>query len=130
MERQEINIAGHSITQVDETEYECENENQKLDFHFDAGHPDAVEVFVFDSDIPTHGEQDPCITAFYAESLEDAVIKAMSIQRDSLMQLASSGNSVMVKLLRGISNKLSANPNSDTETVLFPCWDAEYEGER
>ena len=81
MEKREIQVAGHTITQLNETEYEAENKFQRLDFYFDTGHPDAVEVFVFDSEKPTQGQQDPCITAFYAANLKEAVTKAMSIRR-------------------------------------------------
>jgi hypothetical protein len=70
MRKRQIQIAGHTITQLNETEYEAENKDQNLDFYFDDAHPDAVEVFAFDSTIETQGETDPCIAAFYAEDLE------------------------------------------------------------
>jgi hypothetical protein len=47
--KKQIPIAGFSIIQLNETEYEAENKEHGLDFYFDAGHPDAVETFVFDS---------------------------------------------------------------------------------
>ncbi len=84
MEKQYIQIAGCIITQLTETEYEAENKQQNLDFYFDCKSPNAVEVFVFDSELPTRGEQDPCIVAFYGEDLEDAVTKAMALKRESL----------------------------------------------
>ncbi len=84
MGKRQIQIAGYTITQLDRTEYEAENKEQGLDFYFEAGHPDAVEVFVFDSAVETQGEQDPCIAAFYAEDLETAVRQAMALTRRSL----------------------------------------------
>jgi hypothetical protein len=80
MEKREIQIAGFTITQLTETEYEAENKEQGLDFYFDEQAADVVEVLVFDSDVPTQGEQDPCITTFYAEDLEDAVSRAMALK--------------------------------------------------
>ena len=49
VEKTQIQVAGYTITQLTETEYEAENKEQSLDFYFDTGHPNAVEVFVFDS---------------------------------------------------------------------------------
>jgi hypothetical protein len=83
MEKREIQIAGFTITQLTETKYEADNKEQGLDFYFDEA-PDAVEVFVFDSELPTRGKQDPCVVAFYAEDLEDAVSRAMTVKRESL----------------------------------------------
>lgn len=128
MIKREIQIAGHTVTQLNETEYEAVNEQQKLDFHFDTGNPAAVEVFVFDSDVPTEGGQDPCITAFYAEDLETAVRQAMALTRRSL-----EGNERLynvVEWLREVSRRLEADPRADTKTVLFPGWHEEFEGER
>lgn len=86
MEKKEIEVAGYAVTQLNETEYEAENPSQDLDFYFDAGRQEAVEVFVFDSKLPTKGTQDPCIKVFYAEDLEDAVVRAMSLRRGTSVQ--------------------------------------------
>lgn len=86
MEKRNIEIAGYTVTQLNETEYEAENPSQGLDFYFDAGREEAVEVFVFNSRVQTQGEQDPCIKVFYAEDLEDAVVRAMSLRREPFMQ--------------------------------------------
>jgi hypothetical protein len=86
MEKRNVEVAGYPVTQLNETEYEAENPSQDLDFYFDAGREEAVEVFVFDSKLPTKGTQDPCITAFYAEDLEDAVVRAMSLRRESFIK--------------------------------------------
>jgi nucleotide-binding universal stress UspA family protein len=128
MEKREIQVAGYTITQLDETEYEAANEQQKLDFHFDTGNPAAVEVFIFDSDVPTEGEQDPCITAFYAEDLEAAVRQAMTLTRRSLEGSERLYN--VVERLREVSRRLEADPRSGTKTVLFPGWHEEFEGDR
>ena len=84
MEKRNVEVAGYPVTQISETEYEAENPSQDLDFYFDVGREEAVEVFVFDSKLPTKGTQDPCITVFYGEDLEDAVIRAMSLRRESV----------------------------------------------
>ncbi|MDQ3816157.1 MAG: hypothetical protein M3362_00525 [Acidobacteriota bacterium] len=81
-EKKSIEIAGYVVTQLSETEYEAENAAQRLDFFFNASDPDAVEVFVFDSERPTDSAQDPCIKAFYADDLEEAVTKAMALKRE------------------------------------------------
>lgn len=81
MDKSQIQVAGYLITQLNETECEAENKAQEMDFYFVAGHPDAVEVFVFDSRIPTHGAEDPCVTAFYAADLKEAVNKAIALTR-------------------------------------------------
>jgi hypothetical protein len=128
MEKRNIQVAGYTITQLNETEYEAVNERQKLDFHFDTENPAAVEVFVFDSEVPTEGGEDPCITAFYAEDLETAVQQAMALTRRSL-----EGNERLynvVERLREVSRRLKADPNADTKMVLFPGWHEEFEGER
>jgi hypothetical protein len=83
MEKMQILITGYTLTKLTEIEYEAENKEQGLDFYFDTGHPNAVEVFVFDSRIPTQGEQDPYITVFYAANLEEAVSKAMALTREA-----------------------------------------------
>lgn len=129
MKKKTIQVAGYTVTQLNETEYEAENKFQKLNFHFDTGRADAVEVFVFDSELPTHGAQDPCVATFYAADLEEAVIKAMNLKREglSIAQLAAPDS--MVERLRDIANRLSAAPNADTETVLFPGWHEGYEEE-
>jgi hypothetical protein len=129
MKKIEVKVAGHNITQLNETEYEAENMFQKLDFHFDTGRPEAVEVFVFDSQLQTQGKDDPCITAFYAADLEEAVIKAMSLSRDALIKALSANENDVVEGLRAIANRLSSMPNSEEETVLFPSWDKDVEDE-
>jgi hypothetical protein len=128
MEKREIQVAGYTITQLSETEYEAENEAQRLDFHFDAGNPAAVEVFVFDSEVPTEGGDDPCITVFYAEDLETAIRQAMGLTRRSLEGTERLYN--VVERLREVSRRLEADPNADTKTVLFPGWHEEFEGDR
>lgn len=128
MEKREIQIADHIITQLNETEYEAVNEHQNLDFHFDTGNPAAVEVFAFDSDVPTEGGEDPCITVFYAEDLETAVRQAMALTRRSLEGTERLYN--VVERLREVSRRLEADPRGDTKTVLFPGWHEEFEGER
>jgi len=128
MRKREIQISGYTITQLSETEYEAVNEQQKIDFHFDTGNPAAVEVFVFDSDVPTEGGEDPCITAFYAEDLETAVRQAMALTRRSLEGSERLYN--VVERLREVSRRLEADPRADTKTVLFPGWHEEFEGER
>jgi hypothetical protein len=125
MEKKEIQVAGFVITQLDETEYEAVNEQQKLDFHFDTGNPAAVEVFVFDSNLPTEGGKDPCITAFYAEDLETAVRQAMALTRRSLEGSERLYN--VVERLREVARRLEADPRADTKTVLFPGWHEEFE---
>jgi hypothetical protein len=82
VEKKKVEVAGYIVTQLSQTEYEAENGDQRLDFFFDTSDPDAIEVFVFDSDIPTGGSQDPCIKAFYADDLEEAVSKAMALKRE------------------------------------------------
>lgn len=126
MEKRIIQVAGYPITQLNETEYEAENKFQKLDFHFDTGRPEAVEVFVFNSEIPTQGTQDPCITAFYAADLEEAVIKAMDFKREALVKADSNNLADVVEKLRDIAAVLAAIPNADTQTVLFPGWHEGY----
>lgn len=128
MEKREMRIADHAVTQLNETEYEAVNEQQKLDFHFDTGNPAAVEVFVFDSDVPTEGGQDPFITTFYAEDLEAAVRQAMALTRRSLEGSERLYNAV--ERLREVSRRLEAGPDADVKTVLFPGWDEEHEEDR
>ena len=70
MDKKKVSVSGFEIFQLTETEYEGENKNQELDFYFDIGHPSAVEILVFDSNISTRGEQDPYITRFYAANLD------------------------------------------------------------
>jgi hypothetical protein len=127
MEKRYLQIAGYDVTQLSETEYEAENKEQGLDFHFDTSNPAAVEVFAFDSTLPTDGEQDPCVAAFYAENLQDAVIRAMSLQRASLERRGRHYNVVL--RLRDIANRLESELNAETKTVLFPGWHEGYEGE-
>jgi hypothetical protein len=128
MRKREIQVAGSTITQLSETEYEAVNEEQKLDFHFDTGNPAAVEVFVFDSDIPTEGGMDPCMTAFYAGDLEMAVRQAMALTRRLLE--GSDRRYNIAERLREVSRRLEADPHSDTNMVLFPGWHKEFEGDR
>jgi hypothetical protein len=128
MSKREVHVAGYTITQLNETEYEALNEQQKLDFHFDTSNPAAVEVFVFDSDLPTGGGLDPCITAFYAEDLETAVRQAMALTRRSLEGSERLYN--VVERLRDVSRRLEAEPQSDAKMILFPGWHEEVEGNR
>ena len=113
----QIQVAGCAITQIDETEYEAENTEQGLDFHFDMGHTDAVEVFVFDSDVPTQGDKDPCITAFYAADLEQAVTQAMALTKRGVN--ATSRQYGVVERLRDISKRLDVEPGADLMKVLL-----------
>jgi len=129
MEKREVQIAGYTITQLNETEYEAENKFQRLDFHFDTGRSEAVEVFVFDSDISTQESQDPCISAFYSADLDEAVRKAMELKRIKLLETNSDKDDVVSKL-RDIANRLTSKPNADNEAVLFPGWHEGYEEER
>jgi hypothetical protein len=124
MDKKQIQVAGYTITQLTETEYEAENKEQGLDFHFDTANPAAVEIFVFDSRLPTKGEHDPCITSFYAVDLEEAVSKAMALTRRSLE--GSSRQHNVVERLREVAKRLEADPDAETKTVLFPGW---YTGE-
>jgi hypothetical protein len=128
VEKTPIQIAGHTITQLTETEYEAENKEQSLDFYFDTGHPNAVEVFVFDSRIPTQGDQDPYITVFYAANLEEAVSKAMALTRRGLE--GSSRYYNVVQRLRDIANRLEVAPDIDSKAILFPGWHEDFEGDR
>jgi hypothetical protein len=127
MDKRNIQVAGYTVTQLNETEYEAENKFQKLDFHFDTGRPEAVEVFVFDSEVPTQGGQDPCVAAFYAEDLEEAVVKAMNLKCDALPKANPNSTDEIVQSLRDIANRLTATPNPATQTVLFPGWHEGYE---
>jgi hypothetical protein len=127
MEKRDIEIAGYKVTQLNETEYEAENKEQELDFYFDTSNPAAVEVFTFDSTLPTDGEQDPCIAAFYAEDLQDAVIRAMSLRRASLQRRGRHYNVIL--RLRDIAKRLESEPDAETKTVLFPGWHEGYEEE-
>lgn len=86
MNKKQIQVAGQFIIQLTETEYEGENKEQGLDFYFNMEHPNAIEVFVFDSTIPTRGKQDPCIKEFYAADLEEAVAKAMALTKKSVKE--------------------------------------------
>jgi hypothetical protein len=97
----QIQVTGYTITQLTETEYEAENKGQSLDFYFDTGHPNAVEVFIFDSKISTQGEgdQDPYITSFYAANLEDAVSKAMGLTRRELEGSRSPPHQMLIQKL-------------------------------
>lgn len=128
VEKTHIQVSGYTITQLTETEYEAENKRQGLDFYFDTGHPNAVEVFVFDSRIPTQGDQDPYITVFYAADLNDAVSKAMVLTRKALE--GSSRYYNVVQRLRDIANRLEATPDVDSKSILFPGWHADFEGDR
>lgn len=128
MDKKQIQIAGYSITQLTETEYEAENKEQGLDFYFDRGNPAAVEIFVFDSKIPTEGGQDSCIAVFYAAELEEAIHQAMALQRESLQQNDRQYN--IVQKLRDIANSLEVEPNADSKTILFPGWDEDFKEEK
>jgi hypothetical protein len=125
MERKEIDVSNYAVTQLSETEYEAENKEENLDFHFDTAHPSAVEVFVFDSLLATDGEKDPCIAAFYAEDLEGAVRQAMALTRRSL-EGESKYHNVVLKL-RDVANRLMSAPEADTQMLLFPGWDEGHE---
>jgi hypothetical protein len=128
MNKRQVEIAGYTITQLDETEYEAENKEQGLDFYFSAEHPAAVEVFVFDSTIQTQGSQDPCIAAFYAEDLESALKQAMALTRRSIQGTRKYYNVVL--RLRDVAKHLASDSEADTKTVLFPGWHAGFEEER
>jgi hypothetical protein len=125
MGKRDIQVAGYTITQLCETEYEAVNEQQKLDFHLDTGNPAAVEVFVFDSNLPTEGGLDPCFTAFHAEDLETAVRQAMTLTRRSLEGSQRLYN--VVERLREVARRLEAAPNAYTKMILFPGWHEEFE---
>lgn len=125
MGKRDIHVAGYTVTQLSDTEYEAVNEQQKLDFHLDTGNPAAVEVFVFDSDLPTEGGVDPCITAFYAEDLETAVRQSMALTRRALEGRQQLYN--IVERLREVARRLEAAPNADTKMILFPGWHEEFE---
>jgi hypothetical protein len=78
----DVKIAGYSIRQLSETEYEAENTEEKLDFHFDMAQQDGtVEVSVFDSNIPPQSKEDPFLEGFFADSLDEAVREAMKLKR-------------------------------------------------
>jgi hypothetical protein len=125
MERKKIEVGGYAVTQLSETEYEAENKEQNLDFHFDTAHPSAVEVFAFDSLLPINGEKDPCIAAFYAEDLEGALRQAMALTRRSL-EGSSKYHNVVLRL-RDVSNRLTSTPEAENKMVLFPGWHEGYE---
>ncbi len=125
MSRKQVQIAGHCVTQITESEYEAENRDQGLDFYFDTGRQEAVEVLVFDSRISNHGEKDPYIANFYSSNLETAVNKAMSLTRQSLE--GSSLHYNVVERLREVANRLAADSHANTKTVLFPGWHEGYE---
>lgn len=127
MEKAQMQIAGHAITRLNETEYETDNKEQELDFYFDTGNSNAVEVLIFDSRLPTHGRRDSYITRFYAANLEEAVGRAMALKRDSLFNSKYGTKDEIVRALRNISNSLSLISNGDTEGLLFPGWDEGYE---
>jgi hypothetical protein len=127
MDKRRIEIAGYTVIQIDETEYEAENKEQGLDFYFDAGHPDAVEVFVFDSTVETKGDVDPCIAAFYAGDLETAVRQAMALTRRSLQGTRRYYGVVL--RLRGVARHLEAEQDAEEKTVLFPGWHEGFEEE-
>jgi hypothetical protein len=127
MDKRQIQIAGYTITQLDETEYEAENSEQSLDFYICAEHPDAVEVFVYDSAVPTEGEQDPCIAAFYAQDLETAVHQAMSLTRRALEGTRRYYGVVL--RLRDVAKHLESDPDADEKAVLFPGWHEGFGGE-
>src|SRR5947209_18112823 len=112
MENREIQIASYTITQLDETQYKAVNEQQKLDFHFRTGNPEAVEVFVFDRLKHTEDVIDPCITMFYAEDLEAAVRQAMALTRRSLEVSERLYN--VVERLRDVGRRLEADPHAST----------------
>jgi hypothetical protein len=88
MEKKIINIAGYPVTQLTQTAYEAVNPAQKLDFYFDAENSEEVEVYVFDSHIPTQGKREPCLAMFYASSLEEAITDVMKITKENIDDFA------------------------------------------
>lgn len=84
MEKKAVNIAGYEITQLSETTYEAANPKEQLDFYFNAEDPEEVEVFVFDSLVPNKGDKDPCLSLWYAPTLEEAVTECMTFTKEAL----------------------------------------------
>ena len=82
IEKKEIKIAGYHVTQLSSNTFEANNPQESLDFYFEVG--DEVEVFVFDSTIPTKSGQDPTLAVWYADSLEEAVKECMTFTKKTL----------------------------------------------
>lgn len=81
MQKHEIEISGHKITQLSETTFEGENQKQNLDFYFEINDEDEVDVFVFDSEIRYSGAGaniEPCLDYFQCETIAEAVTDAMA----------------------------------------------------
>lgn len=81
MQKQEIEIGCHKITQLSKTTFEAENPNQNLDFYFELNEEDEFDVFVFDSEIRYYGanaNNEPCLANFQCETLVEAVKDAMA----------------------------------------------------
>lgn len=78
----DIEIAGYKVKQLTEKTYEGNNEAEQIDFHITIAKSNEIEVFIFDSNIPTDGDEDPFLEVYTATSLEEAVEYAMTWCRD------------------------------------------------
>ncbi|HEX8196369.1 MAG TPA: hypothetical protein VF571_09290 [Pyrinomonadaceae bacterium] len=83
MEKEIIDVAGYQITKLSDNTFEFDNPQVSLDFYCEVG-DDEVEVNVFDSTLPTKGEQDPHLAVWYADTLEEAVEECMTFTKETL----------------------------------------------
>lgn len=88
MDKKTIKIGGYDVTQIAENEYELANPAQTLDFYFDTSDPSEVNVFVFDS--LRKNNDDPFLTVFSTDTLEEAVVDSMKFTKADMVNLATS----------------------------------------
>lgn len=89
MNNNTVKIGGYDVTQLSESEFELANPDETLDFYFDASKGDEIDVFVFDSLRPTKSKDDPFLTVFSTETLEEAVTDSMKFKKSDIVNLAT-----------------------------------------
>ncbi len=84
MKNKTVKVGECLLTQLNETEFEYENLEQELDFHFIMENLDEVTVIVFDSLLPTNDQTKSDLGVFSASSLEEAVSDVRQLTKDNL----------------------------------------------
>jgi hypothetical protein len=84
MKNKAIKVGGCVLTQLNETEFEYENLEQGLDFHFVVEKSDEVTVIIFDSLLPTNNQTKSDLGVFTASNLEEAVSDVRQLTKDNL----------------------------------------------
>ena len=86
MEKKNIKIGKSLITQLNRKEFEFENTEAELDFHFIIENSNEVVVIVFDRLIPNNNRTKSDLGVFFVSNLEEAVTDANKLTKSNLKE--------------------------------------------